>query len=87
MLVLTRKLNETIVINGDIRVTVVAIRGNQARLGIEAPDSVGIVREELRDRVGAGKVRAARASAGTDCGAVPRGSIPPAQRRITSRAR
>jgi carbon storage regulator len=47
MLVLSRKLNETIVINGDIRIMVVAIRGNQVRLGIEAPDSVGIFREEL----------------------------------------
>ena len=47
MLVLSRKLNETIVIDGNIRITVVGIRGNQVRLGIEAPDSVGIFREEL----------------------------------------
>ena len=46
MLVLSRKLNETIVINGDIRVTVVSIHGNQVRLGIEAPESVRIFREE-----------------------------------------
>ena len=56
MLVLSRKLNETIVINGDIRVTVVAIRANQVRLGIEAPESVAILREELRDRVGVGEM-------------------------------
>jgi carbon storage regulator len=53
MLVLSRKVNETIVINGDIRVTVVSIRGNQVRLGFDAPDSVGIFREELYDRAGA----------------------------------
>jgi carbon storage regulator len=47
MLVLTRKLNESIVINGDIRITVVGIRGNHVRLGIEAPRSVGIFRDEL----------------------------------------
>ena len=47
MLVLSRKLNTTIVIDGGIRVTVVDIRGNQVRLGIEAPDQVGIYREEL----------------------------------------
>jgi carbon storage regulator len=47
MLVLSRKLNTTIVIDGGIRVTVVGIRGNQVRLGIEAPDRVGIYREEL----------------------------------------
>ena len=53
MLVLSRKLNETIVIDGDIRITVVGIRGNQVRLGIEAPDPVGIFREELCASVGA----------------------------------
>lgn len=47
MLVLTRKLNETIVIDGNIRMTVVSIRGNQVRLGFEAPHRIGIYREEL----------------------------------------
>jgi carbon storage regulator len=47
MLVLSRKLNETIVIDGSIRITVVGVRGNQVRLGIEAPDRVRIYREEL----------------------------------------
>lgn len=47
MLVLSRKVNETIVIDGNIRVTVVGARGSQIRLGIEAPDKVGIYREEL----------------------------------------
>jgi len=47
MLVLSRKLNETIVIDGNIRITVLDIRGRQVRLGIEAPDRVGIYREEL----------------------------------------
>lgn len=47
MLVLSRKLNETIVIEGSIRVTVVDLRGNHVRLGLEAPDRVRIYREEL----------------------------------------
>jgi carbon storage regulator len=47
MLVLSRKLNETIIINKNIRVTVVGIRGSQVRIGIEAPPEVGIYREEL----------------------------------------
>jgi carbon storage regulator len=50
MLVLTRKLNESIIIDGEIRVTVVGIRGNHVRLGIEAPDAVAIFREELYER-------------------------------------
>jgi len=57
MLVLSRKLNETIIINGDIRITVVGLRGNHVRIGIEAPDSVGIFRQELWDRAGAGEER------------------------------
>ncbi|MHB1557961.1 MAG: carbon storage regulator CsrA [Isosphaeraceae bacterium] len=47
MLVLSRKKNESIVINGNIRLTVIAIRGNHVRLGIEAPESIGVFREEL----------------------------------------
>ena len=47
MLVLSRKFNESIVINGGIRITVVEIRGHQIRLGIEAPKEVGVMREEL----------------------------------------
>ncbi len=50
MLVLSRKLFEKIVINGNIIITVVGIGNNQVRIGIEAPDSVGIFREELLDR-------------------------------------
>jgi carbon storage regulator len=47
MLVLSRKLNEKIVINGDIVVTVVKIDRNQVRIGIQAPGSVPVYREEI----------------------------------------
>jgi carbon storage regulator len=47
MLVLSRKLNEKIVIDGGIVVTVVKIDRNQVRLGIEAPGDVRIYREEI----------------------------------------
>jgi carbon storage regulator len=47
MLVLSRKLNERILIDGDIRITVLGLRGNQVRIGIEAPGSVRVIREEL----------------------------------------
>lgn len=50
MLVLSRKLDEKIVVGNDIRITIVGIRGNQVRIGIEAPDSVKVFREELLDR-------------------------------------
>jgi carbon storage regulator len=47
MLVLTRKVGEEIIIDDNIRVTVVAIRGSQVRLGFTAPPEVQIQREEL----------------------------------------
>ncbi len=47
MLVLSRKLNEKIVINGNIVVTIVKIDRNQVRIGIEAPGEVGVYREEI----------------------------------------
>jgi carbon storage regulator len=50
MLVLSRKLDEAIIIDGNIRIRVVGIRGNHVRLGIEAPDSVKVFRQELLDR-------------------------------------
>jgi carbon storage regulator len=50
MLVLTRRLGEEIVIDGDIRVTVVAIKGNQVRLGITAPKCVTVDRAEVHQR-------------------------------------
>jgi carbon storage regulator len=50
VLVLTRKIHETIIIGGTIRVTMVSVRGRQVRLAIEAPREVSIVREELDRR-------------------------------------
>jgi len=47
MLVLSRRIGEQIIINDDIVVTVVAVKGNQVRLGFTAPAEVSICREEL----------------------------------------
>jgi carbon storage regulator len=47
MLVLSRKTNESILIDGGIRVKVIAVHGSTVRLGIEAPRSVGVFREEI----------------------------------------
>lgn len=47
MLVLSRKVGERIIVNHDIRITVVRVTGGGVRLGIEAPDGTPVVREEL----------------------------------------
>ena len=51
MLVLTRKKNESIVINDTIKVTVVEIRGDKVRLGIEAPREVNVHRQEVYEQI------------------------------------
>ena len=48
MLVLTRKVNESIVINSDVVITVIELRGEKVRLGIVAPREVPVYRQELR---------------------------------------
>ena len=47
MLVLTRKPEQTIVINGDIEVVVLEVRGEQVRLGINAPKEISVHRKEI----------------------------------------
>jgi carbon storage regulator len=51
MLVFSRKKNEQIIIDGDIVVTVVEIRGDKVRLGIEAPKEVPVHRREVYDAI------------------------------------
>lgn len=51
MLVLSRKKNESIIINDDITIVVVEIRGDKVRLGIEAPLSVPVHRKEIYEAI------------------------------------
>jgi len=51
MLILSRTPRETIVIGGRIRVTVLSVKGNQVRIGIEAPKTIEVHREEIYDRI------------------------------------
>lgn len=50
MLVLTRRIGETVVIGENIKITILSIGGNQARVGIEAPKEVRVDREEIYER-------------------------------------
>ncbi len=56
MLVLTRKANESIVIRDNIVITVVEIRGDKVRLGIEAPKEVPVHRREVYEAIKRGQV-------------------------------
>ncbi|HET8760387.1 MAG TPA: carbon storage regulator CsrA [Nitrospiria bacterium] len=51
MLVLTRRVEEGIMIGDDIRVRVLEVKGHQVKLGIEAPRSTGVYREEIYQRI------------------------------------
>ncbi len=55
MLILTRRPNETLVIGTEITVTVLGVNGNQVRIGVNAPKSVVVHREEIFDRINAEK--------------------------------
>lgn len=50
MLVLSRRIGEQIIINGNIRITISDVRGDRVRIGIEAPDNVAVDRAEVHAR-------------------------------------
>jgi len=61
MLILTRKKGQTVVIDGQIEVTLVAVQGEQVRLGINAPRQIAVHRKELLDAVTQQNIEAAAA--------------------------
>lgn len=62
MLVLTRKLKQSLRIGDDIVITVVSVQGDQVRLGITAPRDVQVLRQELYEEVSEANAQAARAT-------------------------
>ena len=51
MLILTRRVGESVVIGGDVTVTVLGVKGNQTRLGVNAPRDIAVHREEIYERI------------------------------------
>ncbi|AFJ01982.1 Carbon storage regulator [Methylophaga frappieri] len=55
MLILTRKVGESLIIGDDVVVNVLGVKGNQVRIGVDAPKDVTVHREEIYDRINAEK--------------------------------
>lgn len=55
MLILTRRVGESLIIGDDVVVNVLGVKGNQVRIGVDAPKNVSVHREEIYDRIQAEK--------------------------------
>lgn len=59
ILVLTRRASEVLIIGDDIKITILSIKGNQVRIGVDAPKNIPVHREEIYQRIQAENIDAA----------------------------
>jgi carbon storage regulator len=75
MLILTRRVGETVMIGNEVTVTVLGVKGNQVRLGINAPKDVAVHREEIFERIKAERSEGEPASSNGSGGNSANGTI------------
>ena len=75
MLILTRRVGESVVIGEDVTVTVLGVKGNQVRIGINAPKTVAVHREEIFERIKNGQGPGER-STSDEPSTAPRETLP-----------
>ena len=51
MLILTRKIGESLILGDDVEITVLSVRGNQVKLGVNAPKEIAVHRQEIYERI------------------------------------
>jgi carbon storage regulator len=76
MLILTRRVGESVVIGEDVTVTVLGVKGNQVRIGINAPKHVAVHREEIFERIKSGRTAGDGASNSDGEAHAPRETLP-----------
>jgi carbon storage regulator len=76
MLILTRRVGESVVIGEDVTVTVLGVKGNQVRIGINAPKHVAVHREEIFERIKSGRGGNTDGNTSDDPNTMPRETLP-----------
>jgi carbon storage regulator len=84
MLILTRRVGETVMIGDNVTVTVLGVKGNQVRVGVNAPKEVAVHREEIYERIKREKAAAEKsASAREHVNDAPKSALRPSAPRST----